>query len=85
MLAASREEFSVRNKKKSTREAFQAGLIFTLGQSIEALKSFLHVMRVLKQSIHYGSTALSTHGISTLEIFDGRAHVGDCHVQIVVL
>lgn len=44
-----------------------------------------NIMHILKQSIHYRSMALSTHGISTFEIFDRSTHVGDCHVEIVVL
>lgn len=42
-------------------------------------------MRTLKKSLHYRSRALSTHGISSLQILDGWSQVGDCHVEVVIL
>jgi hypothetical protein len=74
------------------QKVFRARLIFTLVKAMSGwnclglmFQSQLDIMRALKQSSHYRSTALSTHGISTLEFLDRWTHVGDCHVQIVVL
>lgn len=44
-----------------------------------------NVMQVLKKFIHYRATTLSTHGISTLQVFDGCSQVVDGHVQVIVL
>jgi len=44
-----------------------------------------NIMQALKKPIHYRSTTLATHGISTIQIFDGCSHISDGHVHVVVL